>query len=82
MFQTTIFHNDDSDLTLQETIEEFESFGLTLISKEFDFDWDEWTLVIQGTKDQFFSWNDHLMEGGPSWNEEEFMEDLIKVEAA
>ena len=71
MFQTTIFHNDDSDLTLQETIEEFESFGLTLISKEFDLKWDEWTLVIQGTREQFFS-----------WNEEEFMEDLIEVEAA
>jgi hypothetical protein len=82
MYQTTIYYNDDSDLTLQETIEEFESFGLTLVSKEFSLMWDEWTLIIQGSVEQFFAWNDHLMEGGPAWNEDEFMDDLVKVEAA
>lgn len=82
MFQLTVFHNDDSDLTLSETIEEIEAHGLTVISKEFDSHWDEWTLVIQGTKDNFFKWNDTCMEGGPAWNEEEFMEDLVEVKAA
>ena len=82
MYQLTTYHNDDSDLTLSETIEDFEDFGLTLVSKAFSLEWDEWTLVIQGTRDQFFKWNDHLMEGGPSWNEEEFMEDLIEVQPA
>jgi hypothetical protein len=79
MFQITFLHNDESFLNLQETIEECESFGLTLVSKTFDSEFDEWTLILQGTKDQLFSWNDALMEGGPSWNEEEFMEELVQV---
>jgi len=82
MYQTTIYHNDDSDLTMEEAVEEFLSFGLKLVSSKFDSYHDEWTLVLQGTKDQFFAWNDHLMEGGPAWNEEEFMEELTPVLAA
>ena len=82
MFQLTVFHNDDSDLTLNETIQEFEDHGLTVVSKEFSHDWDEWTVVIQGTKENFFKWNDTINQGGPSWNEEEFMEELEEVEAA
>ena len=53
-----------------------------MISQEFNETYQETTLVLQGTKEQFFSWNDTLMEGGPSWNEEEFMEELVPVKAA
>lgn len=82
MFQLTIFHNDDCDLTLSETIEELNDHGLTVVSKEFDNHNDEWEVVVQGSKEQFFKWNDTINQGGPSWNEEEFMEELVEVEAA
>lgn len=82
MYQLTIYHNTDHDLTLGETIEELQDFGLQVVTKEFDNHNDEWEVVIQGTREQFFKWNDAINQGGPSWNEEEFMEDLVEVEAA
>lgn len=82
MFQLTAIHNDWNEETIEEFIEIAQGHGLTVVSQEFDETYQETTLVLQGTKEQFFSWNDHLMEGGPSWDEEEFMEDMIEVEAA
>ena len=81
MFQLTTYHNEYSEETLDEFIQIAVDSGLTVVSQVMD-DQDETTLVLQGTKDQFFSWNDELMEGGPSWDEEEFMEDLRPVKAA
>lgn len=77
MFQLTAIHNDWNEETIEEFIEIAQDHGLTVVSQEFDETYQETTLVLQGTKEQFFSWNDHLMEGGPSWDEEEFMEDMI-----
>ena len=82
MFQTTVIHNEWNEETVEEFIELAQEHGLTVISQEFNETYVETTLVLQGTKDQFFSWNDVLMEGGPSWNEEEFMEELVQVQAA
>jgi len=81
MFQLTTYHNEYSEETLDEFIQIAVDSGLTVVSQVMDAQ-DETTLVLQGTKDQFFSWNDVLMEGGPSWNEEEFMEELVQVQAA
>ena len=81
MFQLTTYHNEYSEETLEEFIQIALDNGLTLVSQTTDLS-DETTLILQGTKDQFFSWNDHFMEGGPSWNEEEFMEELVEVKAA
>ena len=89
MFQTTAIHNDWNEETIEEFIELAGEHGLTVISQEFNETYQETTLVLQettlvlqGTKEQFFSWNDTLMEGGPSWDEEEFMEELVPVKAA
>jgi hypothetical protein len=81
MFQLTTYHNEYSEETLEEFIQIALDNGLTLVSQTTDF-LDETTLILQGTREQFFSWNDYFMEGGPSWNEEEFMEDLVEIEAA
>jgi len=81
MFQLTTYHNEYSEETLEEFIQIALDNGLTLVSQATDFS-DETTLILQGTREQFFSWNDYFMEGGPSWNEEEFMEDLVEIEAA
>jgi hypothetical protein len=83
MFQLTAYHNTDlEDSTIEEFIELAQENGLTVISQEWDDLGEETIVVLQGTKDQFFNWNDYLMEGGPSWNEEEFMEELTPVQAA
>jgi hypothetical protein len=37
-------------------------------------------IVLQGTKDQFMSWGEEEQGGGPSFNEEELMEELVEVE--
>ena len=81
MFQLTTYHNEYSEETLEEFIQIALANRLTLVSQTTDFS-DETTLILQGTREQFFSWNDYFMEGGPSWNEEEFMEDLVEIEAA
>ena len=81
MFQLTTYHNEYSEETLEEFIQIALDNGLKVISQIMDAQ-DETTLVLQGTREQFFTWNDYFMEGGPSWNEEEFMEDLVEVEAA
>lgn len=81
MFQLTTYHNEYSDETLEEFIQIAVDSGLTVVSQVMDAQ-DETTLVLQGTKDNFFKWNDTCMEGGPAWNEEEFMEVLVEVKAA
>jgi|APGre2960657373_1045057.scaffolds.fasta_scaffold173741_1 hypothetical protein len=81
MFQLTTYHNEYSEETLEDFIQIAVDSGLTVVSQLMDAQ-DETTLVLQGTKDQFFTWNEYFMEGGPSWNEEEFMEELVEVEAA
>lgn len=81
MFQLTTYHNEYSEETLEEFIQIATDSGLTVVSQVMDAQ-DETTLVLQGTKDQFFTWNEYFMEGGPAWNEEEFMEELVEVEAA
>ena len=79
MFQLTAIHNDWNEETIEEFIETIKGHGLTVVSQEFSETYQETTLILQGTREQFFSWNDEMMEGGPSWNEEEFMEDLEEV---
>ena len=81
MFQLTTYHNEYSEETLEEFIQIAVDSGLTVVSQVMDAQ-DETTLVLQGTKDNFFKWNDTCMEGGPAWNEEEFMEVLVEVKAA
>lgn len=82
MFQLTAIHNDWNEETVEEFIELAQEHGLTVISQEFDETYEDTTLVLQGTLKQFFSWNDALMDGGPSWSEGEFMEELVPVQAA
>jgi hypothetical protein len=83
MFQLTAYHIPEfEEDTVEEFIEIAQGHGLTVVSQEWDDLGEQTIIVLQGSKEDFFSWNDEMMEGGPSWNEEEFMEDLHPVQAA
>jgi len=80
MFQFVTFHNDDSFLTLSEMVETIQEFGLEVVEKTFSTEWDETTLVLQGTRAQFekfFLESDEV--SSQSINIDEFMDELEAV---
>ena len=80
MFQFVTFHNDDSFLTLSEMVETIQEFGLAVVEKTFSTEWDETTLVLQGTRAQFekfFLESDDV--SSQSINIDEFMDELEEV---
>jgi hypothetical protein len=81
MFQFVTFHNDDSFLTLSEMVETIQEFGLEVVEKTFSLEWDETTLVIQGTRAQFEKFFLSEGDGDPSQstNIDEFMDELEEV---
>ena len=81
MFQFVTFHNDDSFLTLSEMVETIQEFGLEVVEKTFSLEWDETTLVLQGTRAQFEKFFLSEGEGDPSQsvNIDEFMDELEEV---
>lgn len=80
MFQFTTFHNDDSFMDLGEMIDLIKEFGLEVVEKTFSTEWDETTLVLQGTRAQFEKFFLES-EGDPSQsiNIDEFMDELEEV---
>jgi nicotinamidase-related amidase len=81
MFQLMIHHNEeDSFETLGEAIARINRHGLKVVHTTYNPTWDEHTLVVQGTQEGFLSWHTECMEGGPSIEVEEFLEELIEVE--
>ena len=84
LYQLTVVHNEDDGL-LGEGVEEFmarvEGHGLKVVDvyQLPDCYWLENWVVLQGSKDAFMSWAMEDQEGGPSFNEEELMEDLVEV---
>jgi len=81
MFQFVTFHNDDSFLTLSEMVETIQEFGLEVVEKTFSLEWDETTLVLQGTRAQFEKFFLSEGEGDPSQSTDidEFMDELEEV---
>jgi len=81
MFQFVTFHNDDSFQTLTEMVETIQEFGLEVVEKTFSLEWDETTLVLQGTREQFEKFFLSEGEGDPSQstNIDEFMDELEEV---
>jgi hypothetical protein len=81
MFQFVTFHNDDSFLTLSEMVETIQAFGLEVVEKTFSTEWDETTLVLQGTREQFEKFFLSEGEGDPSQSTDidEFMDELEEV---
>jgi hypothetical protein len=79
MFQFKTFHNDDSFMTLSEMIEFIQEFGLIVVEKTFSLEWDETTLFLQGTREQFEKF--FLSDSDPSQsvNIDEFMDELEEV---
>ena len=82
MFQFKTHHNDDSFITLSEMIESIQEFGLTVVEKTFSTEWDETTLVLQGTRAQFEKFFLSNGDSSQSIDIDEFMEELVEVEAA
>ena len=81
MYQLTIFHNDDDACeTLEEVTDRLTRWGLKVDHTTYDPNCDEHTIVVQGTKDQFISCGEEAQGGGPSFNEEEFLDALEPAE--
>jgi hypothetical protein len=76
MFQFKTFHNDDSFMTLSEMIEFIQEFGLTVVEKTFSLEWDETTLFLQGTREQFEKFFLSDSDSSQSVNIDEFMNEL------
>ena len=81
MFQFVTYHNSDSFQELYEMIESIQGFGLEVVEKEFSTEWDETTLVLQGTRAQFEKFFLSEGEGDPSQSTDidEFMDELEEV---
>ncbi len=80
MFQFTMFHNSDSFETLEEMIQTITEYGISLIEKSFDPEWDETTLTLQGTRAQFEKmFLEFDGDSGQSINIDEFMDALVPV---
>jgi hypothetical protein len=80
MFQLTIYHNDSEAFeTVEELTTRITAHGLKIGLTTYDPNWDEHILVLQGTQDQFLSWHEESMEGGPSIEVEEFLAELTPV---
>lgn len=80
MFQFTTFHNSDSFQDLEDMIDQIQEFGLTVVKKTFSTEWDETTLVLQGTRAQFekfFLESDE--DPSQSTDIDEFMDELEEV---
>ena len=83
LYQLTVVHNeDDSGDHVEEFMARAEGHGLKVVDAYQlpDCYWLENWVVLQGSKDAFMSWGAEDQEGGPSFNEEELMEDLVEVE--
>jgi len=80
MFQLMIYHNDDEACeALGEAIVRINRHGLKVVHTTYNSVWDEHTLVLQGTQEEFLSWHTECMEGGPAIEVEEFLEELVPV---
>ena len=80
MFQFTTYHNDDSYGTLSELLEVVQEHGLIVVEKTFSLEWDETTLVLQGTRAQFEKFFlEYDGDTGQSINIDEFMDELEEV---
>lgn len=81
MFQFTTYHNDDSYGTLSDLLEVVQEHGLTVVEKTFSLEWDETTLVLQGTREQFEKFFLSEGDGDPSQSTDidEFMDELEEV---
>ena len=83
LYQLTVVHNeDDSGDHVEEFMARAEGHGLKVVDAYQlpDCYWLENWVVLQGSKESFMSWGEEEQGGGPSFNEEELMEDLVVVE--
>ena len=82
LYQLTVVHNEEES---GDHVEEFmvraQGHGLKVVDvyQIPDCYWLENWVVLQGSKDAFMSWGEEEQGGGPSFNEEELMEDLVEV---
>ena len=79
MFQFTTYHNPDSFETLEEMVENITNHGLTVKDQSYSQEWDETTLVLQGTRDQFEKFFLSNGDSSQSIDIDEFMEELVEI---
>lgn len=80
LYQLTVVHNeDDSGDHVEEFMARAQGHGLKVVDAYQLPDCYLLEFVLQGSKEQFMSWGVEEQGGGPSFNEEELMEDLVEV---
>jgi hypothetical protein len=79
MVQFTTYHNPDSFETLEEMVENITNHGLTVKDQSYSQEWDETTLVLQGTRDQFEKFFLSNGDSSQSIDIDEFMEELVEI---
>jgi hypothetical protein len=79
MFQFTTYHNPESFETLEEMVENITNHGLTVKEQSYSQGWDETTLILEGTRDQFEKFFLSDGDSSQSIDIDEFMEELVEI---
>ena len=79
MFQFTTYHNPDSFETLEEMVENITNRGLTVKEQSYSQGWDETTLILEGTRDQFEKFFLSDGDSSQSIDIDEFMAELVEI---
>ncbi len=78
MYSFVTYHNSESELFLDQYIQLINGFDLEVVEQSYDVKYDETTLVIHGTKENFerFFMDD---EGSLSLDIDEALDELVPV---
>ena len=79
VFQFKTHHNPDSFETLPELLETFSKYGLEVVSQITDPKWEETTIILEGSEENFRAMFTETSEGEPGTDISEFMDELIPV---
>lgn len=79
MLQFTAYHNSDCFDSLEDYIKMVKDHGLNPVEQSYSDEWDETTIIIHGSKDQFESFFLKTTEGDWGTNIDEFMDELKEV---
>jgi hypothetical protein len=82
-YQITVLYSPDNnpDMTIGEFIADATSQGLVVTDTRLDLEYDETSVTLRGTKDQFLAYFNVISEGDWGSDVDEFMDTLHPVTA-
>lgn len=83
MYQLTVHHSPDShpDIEIGQFLSEATDSGLTVADTRLNPLYDETSVTLRGTRDQFLSYFNLVSEGDWGSDVDEFMDMLVRVAA-